>query len=689
MLGGMSLLRAVAVVAVAVTLASCGVRQRPVDTMRLVAELGLDGAAEALRIRIAGNPRDIPARRALAALEDRRDRPGAVLAELSAVRDLGGPLGARLSDRERARLAALYRDRARARVARESPDALDDLDQARRLAGAAGEDAAVRQAAVLHAALADLRHTDPDRRARGARHLGRDTATVDAQGATGLFLFEHGALRAAYELLDEWERAGGRDRAGPDTAATIDAWLAARAWWRGPGGRPDLATLERAVAAGGSPCRFAVAPGDHGCRAAVIAGGPTRERELLARARARGWRTADPDEAAAWVAITAAAWQRGELRSWLDELDARVDLAALGLGADGDARLPAAIPTWARAPLYRAAGRAKEAELALARARADADDLPAHAQLVLDAATTPRPHHGAMHRGEAAVLASAIGPGLEEVADAYRTDPAAADRVAADVVARDVDVAAAAPEVAELFQLLGDPARARAWWEKAVEASPDDVELRAGLVRALAAAADGEAARLHLTTVAAGSGDPARALLDGARALAAAGLVVDALAPAKQALELIAPGEEQEALLLLIDLAGRLDRGEQVASFTRALDRVRSPPDATTLRARAAAGDADAIAKAFAADPTDPGLAIAVARGEPDDGKAIEILAEASRWNPADVELREARLARGDRGALDELAGIAAATSLRPEIREAAARAYARGSAATRASGAR
>jgi Tfp pilus assembly protein PilF len=681
MLARMSLLRAVATAAIVATLASCGVRARPVDTTRLVAELGLDGAAEALRIRIAGNPRDIPARRALAELEDRRGRPGAVLAELSAVRDLGGPLGARLSDRERDRLAALVRERARARAARGSPDAIDDLDLARRIAGGRGEDAAVRREAELHAALADLRHTDPDRRARGAERLGRDTSTVDGQGATGLFLWEHGARRAAFELLDEWERAGGRERAGADTAATVDAWLAARAWWRGPGGRPDLATLERAVASGGSPCRFAVAPGDHGCTAAAIAGGPARERELLARARARGWRTSDPEEAAAWVAITAAAWQRGELRSWLDELDARVDLAALGLTGDGDARLPAAVPAWARAPLLRAAGRRQEADLALSRARADADDLPAHARLVLDAATTPRPHYGALHHSEAAVLAAAVADGLSGIADAYRTDPAAADRLAEDVVARDVDVAAAAPGVAELFQVLGDPARARAWWERAVEASPDDVGLRAGLVRALAAAADGEAARLHLTTVAAGSGDPARALLDGARALAAAGLTVDALAPAKQALELIAPGEEQEALQLLIELAGRLDRADQVQSFTAALDRVRTAPDATTLRARAAAGDAEALARAFAADPSDAGLAIAVARGEADAARALEILTEASRWNPADVELRVERLTRGDRSALDELAGIAAAPGLPRETRQAAAIAYARGNA--------
>lgn len=679
MLSSMSVCRPVVVAAIAVTLASCGVRARPVDTARLVAELGLDGAAEALRIRIAGNPRDIPARRALADLEDRRGRPGAVLAELSAVRDLGGPLGAHLSGRERARLAELLRERARARATRGSPDGLDDLDLARRIAGGRGEDATVRRDAELAAALADLRHTDPDRRARGAELLGRPTETVDDQGATGLFLFEHGARRAALDLLEDWERGGGRERAQPDTAAIVDAWLAVRAWWSGPAGRPDLSTLDRAVAAGGSPCHFATALGDHGCRATAVVGGPTRERQLLARARARGWRTADPEEAAAWVAITAAAWQRGELRSWLDELDARVDLAALGLTGDGDARLPAAVPAWARAPLLRAAGRVREAELALSRARADTDGLPAYARVVLDV-PVPRPATTGIRRSADVVRAAAIAPdapdALAEIAAAYRQDPAAADRVAADVVAREVDLAAVAPGVAELFQLLGDPARARAWWERAVESSPDDVALRAGLVRALAAAADGEAARLHLTTVAAGSGDPARALLDGARALGGAGLIVDALGPAKQALELIAPGEEQEALLLLIDLAGRLDRADQVRELTAALAVVRTAPDATTLRARAAAGEAEAITRAHAADPADAGLAIAAARAESDDAAALGILAVASRANPHDVELRVARLERGDDTARDELAEIAASPGAAPAVRAAAAAAY-------------
>ena len=633
MLGRMSPPRAVLVAVLVAVLAACGVRARPVDTTRLVAELGLDGAVEALRIRIADDPKDIPARRALADLEHRRGRPGAVIAELAAVRELGGPLGVRLDRGERTRLAGLYRERARLRVARGSPDALDDLDLARRIAGAAGEDAALRRDAEITAALADLRHTDPDRRARGAEALGRDTSTIDGLGATGLYLFEHGALRAAHDLLEAWERGGGRDRGAPDTAAITDAWLAARAWWRGPSGRPDLATLDRAIAAGASPCHFATRPGEHGCTAAAVLGDPARERALLARARARGWRTADPDDAAAWAAITAAAWQRGEIRSWLDELDARVDLSAL------------------------------------------------------DPADLARPD-GAMHRqatdvpSPAEVVAAAVAPeapgGLVEVARAYLRDPAAGDRVAEDVVARSVDVAAAAPPVAELFAVLGDPARARAWWERAVAASPDDVTLRAGLVRALAAAADGEAARLHLTHVAAGSGDPARALLAGARALADAGLTVDALAPAKQALELTPQGDEQEVLLLLVELAERLDRRDQVRELGRALDRVRTAPDATTLRARAAAGDAEAIARAHAADPADAGLAIAAARAEPDDERALAILAVASAANPDDVPLRVARLDRGDDRALAELAAIAMAPAVRFEVRAEAARAYVR-----------
>ena len=600
-----------------VALAACAVgRGRPLDTSALVAELGLDGAAEALRVRIAGDPDDVAARRALAAIEDRRGRPGAALAELETVRRIGGPLGARLDDRERARLAALWRERAALRAARGSPDALADLDRARDLVGAAGEDPAVRAAAERARALADLRHSDPERRAAGAARLGE---------LDGLALWEAGARRAAFEALEAWERAGGLDSGD---AARADAWLAARAWWRGPAGRPDLATLGRAIEIGASPCWFATAPGEHGCRASAVLGDVARERALLARARRFGWRTADPADAAAWVAITARAWRRGELRSWLGALDARVDLAALGIRPDGEARIAAAVPAWARPALLRAAGRADDAALALRRARAGTDDLSAPALEVLAI-------EAALAADDPAAVLSPAAPAddpLAALTRAFRRDAALADRVAEDLAARSVDVAVIGPAIAERFAALGDPARAVAWWRRAVASSPRDVTVRAGLVRALAAAGDPDAAVQELTTVAAGSGDAAAALLAGARALADAGEDLAALEPAKLALELTPPGDAHAVLALLIDLATRLDRPDQRAAFTAALAAIQSPPDPTTLRARALAGDPAALALAFAADPTDPDLATLAAAADP--AAAAALLARAARWTP-------------------------------------------------------
>jgi len=677
--------------ALALALAGCAMHGRPLDTARLVAELGRDGAAEALRIRIAGDPTDVAARRALARLDVERGRPGAALEQYTAVWAIGGPIGARLDDAERRGFAELLRRRARARVGRGSPDAVADLDAARAIAG--GEDAALRREAVVLLAIAELRSTDPERRADGARRIGGvaddrrgaiyraiadpKSADVDALGAAGRFLWDRGARRIALERLDAWERGGGRGRGGPALAETVDDWVAARAWWRGAAGRPDLATLARAVAAGAWPCRVATHPGEHGCRAVSVLGNPARERELLARARERGWRTADPEEAAGWVALTAHAWARGEIPSWLDELDARVDLAALGLGPDGDSRLPPDLPAWARAPLLRAAGRSADRA-----ARRDDDDVFEVAALeraiagdAPEAAAPPPSPDAALLITHA--IAPTDGGGLAEIVRAYRRAPAAADRVAEDVAGRDVDVAAVAPAIAEVFALLGDPARARAWYERAVETSPGDVGLRMGLVGALAAAGDGPAARLQLTTVAAGSGDAARALLDGARLLADAGLVVDALAPAKLALELTPRGDEGEVLALLVEVQGRLGREDQVRTLTAALAAARPSRDPSTLRARALAGDAGALARAIAVDPVDATLALAAAAAEPDDARAAAILARAARWNPNSVELRAALLARAPSpGTRDELARIAVDARVAPAVRAAAARVW-------------
>jgi tetratricopeptide (TPR) repeat protein len=675
---------------------SCGfVRGKPLDTRALVAELGVDGAIEALRIRIAGDPADVPARRALANLELGQGRKGAALEQLEAVWRIGGPAGVRLNARERKILADLLRARAEARVERGSPDALADLDAATDIGGVAKHDDELRRRATMWLALSELRSTDPEKRAQGAKRI----AAIDAQGTTqeiyaaiadpvhaerddlgaaGLFLWQNGARRIALERLDAWERAGGRESpTAPHLAFTVDAWLAARAWWRGPAGRPDVATLDRAVAQGGWSCWFATKAGELGCTLQIPLG--RSASELLAIADRRGWRTSDPVEAAGWVELAhrqAVGWTPPPI-SMLDVIDRRVDLAALGIPADGEPRIAKGVPTWARGPMLRAAGHGAEAELAEQRTATDgggnvlapeiaqgmlAGDPPSDPAVVVARAIDPRGDHEAE---------------LAEVVRAFRRAPAAGDRAANDLAARDVDVAAIAPTLADLFLLLGDPARARGWMERAVESSPRDVELRAGLVRALAASGDGAAARLHLTTVAAGSGDAAASLMDGARALADAGLLIDAMAPAKLALELRPPGDQGDVLAFLVDVAGRLGRDEQVRTLALALARERPERDPTTLRARALNGDGAALARALAAAPDDPQLAMLAAAAEPDHERAAQILDGAVAASPIDVALLEARLARGpSEVARTWLARLATSRPIPQSLRVAAARAW-------------
>ncbi len=645
-----------------------------------------------------------------------------MLAELEALQALAGPVDDGLTGAEAARLAALLGQRAQARVARGDSCALADLDRARAL-GAAPDDATAREARTLRA-LAQLRHSDPQQRDRGGQALAElardgllsaelaaaaraagDAATRADLGAGGLALWQRGARRAGQELLDRWDvalaAAVARGEAAPVDGAIADAWLAARAWWRGPGGRPDRVSLERAIAAGASPCHFAVDLGEHGCSAAaaVAAGDEPApwEAQLVARARDRGWRTADADEAAAWVAVTLRAWQAGRVASWLDELDARVDLAALGVDADDDdgaARLDAALPAWARPTLLRLAGRGDEAGLARDRAEAARATTPRWAVAVLDAeaalaapaaAGTGAPADPGPSEVIAVVAAALTGASpaqrddLRAVAQTYAVDRAAADRVAADRAAATVDAAALDPALGELFLLLDDPARARAVWQRAVDACPGDPALLAGLVRAAAATGDGAAAVLWLTSAAAASGDTGQALLAGAQVLHDAGLTIDALLPAKQAIELAPPGARADALALALALVTTLGRPDQIDAFTAALADERAPAPGATRRARAHAGDAAALAAVAAADPADGALAVLAARGATDPA-AIARLTEAARRDPRALAPRVALAGAADpdaaAAAVAALAALAIAPGASPGARRAALRAY-------------
>jgi hypothetical protein len=575
----------------------------------------IDDAAEALAVRIVDAPRDVGLRLALADLEERRGRPAAALDQLEAAAALGGPFGSRLGAADRARLGRLLAARGAERAARGAPAAPDDLDRAAGLGITV--DPAVRRAAGFGAALADLRHSDAERRDRGRRRLAAlaadnagdprlaaaDVAAAIAAGRradvarAGVWLWEGGARRAALEALDAWEQAGG---IGDDVPGAADRWLRARRWWRGPEGRPDLATLRRAVAAGASPCLFAGGPVP--CSPVIAAyaddpDGPPWEPDLAATAAAP---TADPVEAAAWLVIVA---RQGA--SFDDAVRARVDVAAVPCTA-----LPAvpctALPPFARPTLLRLAGRGDDARVALERAVRDAPRLPPGPRLVIAVEAARAGQDVAAILGDARPRAAAglLAPAPTEVptfdavaaafaargalqqraalgaiAAAHRRDAALGDRRAADFAAGAADRVPRALALADLYDALGDPARARGWAEAAHRASPGELATARRLVAALARAGDPDAAAVVLVGAAAASGDPGAALVEAAGELAP-GAPVHALDVLKLALQLIAPGQRGPALAL-------------VASVEAALER---PPT-------------DELARAIAAEPAPPAVA--------------------------------------------------------------------------------
>jgi hypothetical protein len=553
----------------------------------------LDRAAEALAIRVVDSPRDPGLRLALAELEERRGRPAAALDQLEIAAALGGPFGSRLDAADRARMGRLLAARGAERAARGAPGAPADLDRAAALG--VEVDPAIRRAAGFGAALADLRQSDAVQRARGRQRLaalGRANAgdprlaaaDVEAAiaagrradaGRAGVWLWDGGARRAALEALDAWERAGGL---GDDLPAAADRWLRARRWWRGADGRPDLAALRRAIAAGASPCLFAAAPGAAPCSPVVAAfaddaDGPAWEPDLTELAAAP---TADPVLAAAWLVI---AVRRGGA-AFDDAVRARVDVGAV----------PAAeLPPFARPTILRLAGADDAARSALERAERDAPALPpgprlviaaeaalagrdlaailgdaarsrAGAALIARSAPAPAPSIAAAAAARAAAAAPQQRRALTWVADGHRRDAALGDRRAADFAARAADRAPRALALADLYDGLGDPARARRWAEAADRASPGEPAIARRLVVALARAGDPDAAAVVLVAAAAASGDPGAAMLDAAHELAATDAAVHALDALKLALQLIAPGQRGPALTLAIELGAQLGR---------------------------------------------------------------------------------------------------------------------------------
>lgn len=231
-------------------------------------------------------------------------------------------------------------------------------------------------------------------------------------------------------------------------------------------------------------------------------------------------------------------------------------------------------------------------------------------------------------------------PALERVAADFMRDPARADRTARTWADGAAAAGSRGPALAELFDRLGDPARALAWRDEVAASSPDNPDYRLAVAIAAARAGDPDRAMVELTLAANSSGDPGPAFVAGGHALLDAGALPQALDAARSAVGLLSREEQLPALELARTATEQLHRSSETQRLVRAY-RERLAPDAreplVTARDAALAGD-DAAAALF---PDDAEVAAAYARRLAAAGKvdrALAVAAEGSArdpWSPA------------------------------------------------------
>jgi tetratricopeptide (TPR) repeat protein len=630
---------------------ACGVRTPArLDVAALVAQQGPVEARRTLALRVVVDPKDVAARLGLAALADQQGRPSEAIEHLEAVVALDGPLGIRWRDDDRARLARLVAARGRARLERGAGPAVVDLQRARELGAAVTADELDR-ARVAHA-VARLRHVDAGERAAGKRILselargkGADrswrgaaaTASAAERAKLGEWLWNVGARRAAWDELAAWHDATpARDR----NPGLQSSYLVARSWWV----PVDAAPPPPAELVGAVRCRYTSAA----CSPRTLARTePRDELAIAALVAAPAPRTADPDAAAGWLAITLVQALRGEV-AWGAAFDARVDAGAVS---------PAALPAEVRPTFGLLTGRGAQPDVAPTATALAADRLVIAAGRALRGGTTQdvrdalgdhadsvegaallrvvespaaepiaSPHTAAtVNHVRARVLHGPDAAALRPLVVAYRRDPAIADRLGDDVVAGAVDAAVASAALGALFDALGDPARARTAWQAAVTASPEVEHLR-GLAGAMARGNDPDAALVTATTAAAASGDPAVVWLAIAKTLDGAGKHVHSLEAARYAIDLGGPATLAGALAVAMSASRALGRHEQVGLL--AARRAKLVP----------------LAPSRTDDPTDADAALAEHLGSA-TASAVARMWVASRWNPRAVTIRATLLA--------------------------------------------
>lgn len=622
--------------------AGCGVTAPSrVDLTALVKRLGPVEARHALELRIVKDPSDLAAHLALAKLCEQQGRPSQALDALEAVLRAGGPIGTRWHDEDRARFVRLLAARGKARIARGAPTALADLTRARD-AGAriAPDDLAAAQRAR---AIAQVRHVVARERAKGL-------ATLRALGHTnpdelGVYLWSVGAKRAAFDAL---AASTSRDE------RIIATRLAARTWWTPlDGPSPPAADL-----VGPARCRHV-----H-CDVWELVQNAITSDAIDALLLAPPVRTTDPEEAYAWLAITLAQTLRGDdTGSWAARFASRVDVTALSVNAlPAGGRAAFALVTGREPPPDSTTDRSvpgrylAAALLAFRGAKPDdirtalgpLADTPAGTALLavppLDPVDTPHARAIARYIAARYIAApdlaapdlatrdlAARDPASHDLAArdlgdrvdlarallrAYAIDPLRADGVARDVVASNVDAAAGHAYLGAFYDALQDPARARASWQAAVDASPNEPAYVRGLAIAIARANDPDAALVIGTQAAAASGDPAPVWIEVAEALHGVGANVHALEAARYAIDLATAETAARAYEIATSASDALGRTAQAAA----------------LRARRATV-APPILVERAGDPT-----------AADPKASVDRMVAAARWNPRDIALRAALL---------------------------------------------
>jgi tetratricopeptide (TPR) repeat protein len=206
---------------------------------------------------------------------------------------------------------------------------------------------------------------------------------------------------------------------------------------------------------------------------------------------------------------------------------------------------------------------------------------------------------------------------LLDVARGFAREGVIGDRLGRDVVAASADAAAGHAALGALFDALGDPARARAQWQAAVDLSPEPRFVR-GLAEAVARTGDGPAALVFATQAAAAWGDPAVVWIGVSTALEQVGQHVDAMTAARSALELAGADLMPRAADVAIAASRSLGRTAQADALFLRRERFDTRPEA---------------------GPTDPDAALLAYRMLPTAGTLARMWV-ASRTHPAAIELR-------------------------------------------------